>query len=64
MILRQRLGSLGRLLRTVLVLAIIHVAVLGAAQKKPELSTTNFEHHPTKYFYFDDSSVHCLHVSC
>jgi hypothetical protein len=64
MILRQRLGSLGRVLRTMLVLAIIYVAILGAAQKKPEVSTTNFDHHPTKYFYFDDSSVHCLYVCC
>jgi len=62
MILRPRPAALGRVLGTALLLAIILLAIPGAAQKDPTVSSTTFDHHATKYFYFDDSSVFSCRV--
>jgi hypothetical protein len=55
MILRRSLGR-GFLVGAFLILS--QLALLGTSAKDPTVSTTDFDHGPQKYFYFDDSSVH------
>jgi len=38
-------------------LILSQLALLGTSAKDPTVSTTDFDHGPKKYFYFDDSSV-------